>query len=311
MPIGARGLVLAPSEPTLAIPRGESAAPRALEPIPGLPELGYDLQRLQADFDIPIEVNARVLKFLREYQSPRSRRGFLRWISSSQRYAARFRTILRDHGVPEDLVFLAMIESGFATRAKSPAGAVGPWQLVAATGKQFGLRRDRWVDERRDPEKAARAAALFLRSLHGRMGDWHLACAAYNAGPERVARALRRGYGGFWQMEQHRVLPGETRDYVPKILAAAILTRYAEAFGLRVDRSRPEPWVEYELVVIPRSRPLSRLAGVAGVSVRALRDLNPELLGSVTPPRPYVLKIPRTSAAAFAANWPRLWSRRR
>jgi membrane-bound lytic murein transglycosylase D len=303
----AMGPLLDPA-PASPLPGTGSTAPPVLEPIPGLPELGYDLERLQADFDIPIEVNDRVLVQLREYQSPGSRRGLLRWIANAHRYGERYRAILQEHGVPGDLVYLAMIESGLSTHAVSSAGAVGPWQLIAATGKQFGLRRDRWVDERRDPEKSARAAARFLRHLHERMGDWHLAWAAYNAGPERVARALRRGHAGFWVMERG-VLPGETRAYVAKIIAAAILSRHPEAFGIRVDPLEPAPWVEYALVVIPRSTSLARLGRAAGVSARELRELNPELLTGATPPRPYLLKIPVASLGAFAENGARSWSR--
>ena len=303
----ATALLLAPLE-TLAPLDAPAPAP---EPIPGLPELGIDLARLQADFDIPIQVNARVLKHLREYASPGARRGFLRWIAVSQQYAEQYGAILEEHGVPRDLIYLAMVESGFRTHARSPVGAVGPWQFMVGTGRELGLRTDRWVDERRDPEKSARAAARFLRRLHDRLGDWHLAWAAYNAGAGRVTRALRRGYSDFWHLERQRLLPVETRDYVAKIIAAAILARHAAAFGLEVAPGRPGPWAEYELVIIPRARPLAPIARAAGVSVRALRELNPELRRDVTPPRPYVLRIPRTAAGALAENWPRIWPARR
>lgn len=306
---GATASLLAPLEAFARVE--ERASPETLEAIPGLPELGFDLARLQADFDIPIQVNARVLKHLREFASPGARRGFLRWIAGSQRYAERYGAILEEHGVPRDLIYLAMVESGFRTHARSPVGAVGPWQFMAGTGRELGLRTDRWVDERRDPEKSARAAARFLRRLHDSLGDWHLAWAAYNAGPGRVARALRRGYSDFWHMERQRVLPAETRDYVAKIIAAAILARHAAAFGLEVAPNAQGPWAEYEFVVIPRSRSLARIARAAGVSLRAVRELNPELRRDVTPPRPYVLRIPRTGAGTLAENWAAIGSPRR
>lgn len=291
-------LVVPPTEPSVLDRR--LRAP----PISELPELACDLVRLRAEYDIPIEINSQVVKAIRRFQSPDQRPTFVRWVSRSHRWAPRFRAILREQGVPGDLVYLAMVESGFSPHAQSPVGAVGPWQLLAATARQLGLRHDRWVDERRDPEKAARAAARFLRSLHARTGDWPLAWAAYNAGPTRVARAMRRGLAGFWEMERRRALPGETRGYVPRILAAAIIARHPEAFGFAADELAPEAWVDYEWVLVARTTPLARLAAAAGVTPRLLRELNPELRRARTPPRPYLLKIPRASAARFAERWP-------
>jgi membrane-bound lytic murein transglycosylase D len=292
----------------LALP---APAGRAAEPAPafGLPALAPDLTGLQADFDIPIAVNAQVLRAIREYRAPGARRGFARWLSRSRGLGPPLRAILREQGVPQDLIYLAMVESGFTMSARSAAGAVGPWQLIAATGRRFGLRVDRWVDERRDPEKAARAAALFLRALYVRTGDWHLAWAAYNAGPARLDRVLRRTPAGFWELERRRLLPAETRAYVPRILAAAIIARHPEAFGFREEELRPEGWVDYELVVIPRATSLARLAAVAGVELRALRALNPELRRGLTPPRAYLLKLPRAAAGVFAERWGELWPR--
>lgn len=275
--------------------------------IPGLPELEVDLERLRAQFDIPVEVNDEVIACIRRFQSPEVRPVVVRWLSRSQRYVPRFRAILRSQRVPEDLVYVAMIESGFVPHATSRARAVGIWQFIASTGHAYGLRSDSWVDERRDPEKAATAAARYLRALHERTGDWHLALAAYNAGPGRITRALRKGYASFWEMARSPgVLPRETRAYVPNVLAAAIVARYPEAFGFREDEMEPLPWTEYEVVRIPRATSLALLARAAGVSVVELRELNPELRRGATPPRPYALKIPRAAKAVFASRWPRL-----
>jgi membrane-bound lytic murein transglycosylase D len=275
--------------------------------IPDLPEIDGDIDALQAEYDIPVVVNAEVIRYVRFYQSAEVRPHFVRWLSRSHRYAPRLRQILRGEGLPEDTIYLAMVESGFGNRATSAAHAVGPWQFLASTARQFGLRRDSWVDERRDPEKAARAAARFLRDLYRRTGNWHLAWAAYNAGPGRIARAQRLGYVGFWEMARaDGVLPGETRAYVPKIIAAAIIAKHAEAFGFGEDEVQPERWIEYEQVHVRRATPLSALAEAAGVSVADLLDLNPELRRTRTPPRRYVLRIPVDRASAFAERWPRM-----
>jgi membrane-bound lytic murein transglycosylase D len=274
-----------------------------------LPEIDHDLRRLRAEYDIPIDVNDSVVKYVRFFQSPKVRPHFVRWLSRAPRYVPRFREILREEGIPEDTVYLAMIESGFANLATSRAKAVGPWQFIRATGKRYGLRQDFWVDERRDPEKAARSAARFLKRLHRETGDWRLAWAGYNAGPNRIARAQRNGYVSFWDMAAVKsVIPPETRAYVPKLMAAAIIAKHPAAFGFEPHEIEAETWTEYEEVVLPRATELSFVAKAAGVPVDALLELNPELRRTCTPPRRYALKIPRHKAAVFAANWPRLSS---
>jgi membrane-bound lytic murein transglycosylase D len=292
--------------------RAEESAPATgrEEGIPELPEIEHDLRGLQAKYDIPIDVNEPVVTYIRFFQSPEIRPHFVRWLARSHRYAPRFREILREEGLPEDSVYLAMVESGFANLATSRARAVGAWQFIASTGKQFGLRQDFWVDERRDPEKAARAAARFLMELYREHGDWRLAWAAYNAGPGRISRARKLGYSGFWAMARaKRVLPAETRAYVPKIMAAAIVAKHAEAFGFGDGEVEPERWVSYHEVVVPRSTELSFVAEAARVDVDVLLDLNPELRRTCTPPRPYPVKIPRDNAQVFAGSWPRIAER--
>jgi membrane-bound lytic murein transglycosylase D len=289
-------------EPAPATDRGER--------IPELPEIEHDLRGLQAKYDIPIDVNEAVVRYIRFFQSAEVRPHFVRWLARSHRYAPRFRGILREEGLPEDTVYLAMVESGFAHRATSRARAVGAWQFIAATGKRFGLRQDFWVDERRDPEKAARAAALFLKELYLQHGDWRLAWAAYNAGPGRISRARKLGYPGFWEMARaKRVLPAETRAYVPKIMAAAIVAKHAEAFGFEDGELEPERWIDYREVMVPRTTELSFVAEAARVHVDVLLDLNPELRRTCTPPRTYAVKIPRHRAEVFAESWPRIAER--
>jgi membrane-bound lytic murein transglycosylase D len=274
--------------------------------IAGLPEIDHDLLRLQAEYDIPVEVNDAVVAYVRFFQSSGARPHFVKWLGRSFRYSAAFRRILREEGLPEDTIFLAMIESGFANHATSRARAVGPWQFIAPTGKRMGLAIDFWVDERRDPEKSARAAARYLKELQGQTGDWRLAWAGYNAGVGKIFKARKRGQLDFWSMARGRVLRRETKGYVPKLMAAAIITKHPEAFGFTPEEVTRERWTEYERVDIPRSVPLSAVARAAEVPERALLDLNPELRRTCTPPRGYALKVPKGQAEVFARNWERV-----
>ncbi len=287
--------------------RERGPAPEQGGRIAGLPELDHDLRQLQAEYDIPVEVNEKVISYVRFFQNvPLVRKHFVKWLGRSHKYIPAFRRILREEGLPEDTVYLAMIESGFANMATSRAKAVGPWQFIAETGRRMGLRQDFWVDERRDPEKAARAAARYLKELHQQTGDWRLAWAGYNAGVGKIYRAWAAGQKDFWSMAEGRVLKAETKGYVPKLMAAAIIAKHPEAFGFTASEIEAESWQDYELVTVPRATPLTAVAEAAGTTERAVLDLNPELRRSCTPPRPHVVKVPYGQAAAFAENWPDL-----
>ena len=195
---------------------------------------------------------------------------------------------MKEEGLPEDTVYLAMIESGFGNFAYSRARASGPWQFIASTGKIFGLTQDFWVDERRDPERSAHAAARFLKRLYDQTGDWRLAWAGYNAGVGRVRHARRNGYADFWAMAAapgKRVLRAETKGYVPKLMAAAILAKHPEAFGFKAEEIERQSWTDYAEVEIPSATLLSVVAKAAGVTERDIIDLNPELRRSCTPPQ--------------------------
>ena len=274
-----------------------------------LPELDHDLAQLQAEYDIPIEVNEAVVNYVRFFQSSAARGHFVKWLGRSHRYLDKYRAILKEEGLPQDTVYLAMIESGFGNFAYSRARASGPWQFIASTGKHFGLKQDFWVDERRDPERSARAAARFLKQLHEQTGDWRLAWAGYNAGVGRIFKARKKGYDDFWEMAAspgRKVLRAETKGYVPKLMAAAIVSKHPEAFGFKGDEIVPQSWTEYVEVEVPSATLLSALARAAEISEHDLIDLNPELRRACTPPRPYKLKIPVAQAETFAANWPEL-----
>jgi len=285
-------------------PRSEERGRIAL-----IPELDHGEPQLSAEYDIPVDVNDSVVSYIRFFQSRLVRPHFVKWLGRSHRYLERYRQILREEGLPEDTVYLAMIESGFANFAQSRARAVGPWQFIASTGKLFGLRQDFWVDERRDPEKSARAAARYLKELREQTGDWRLAWAGYNAGAGTIFRAKSKGYQDFWSMAEtkgRKILRAETKGYVPKLMAAAIVSKHPEAFGFMPEEIEPERWPDYVEVKVEEAAPLAAVARAAGVPEHVLVDLNPELRRACTPPRPYQLKLPRDAAPAFAAAWPEL-----
>jgi membrane-bound lytic murein transglycosylase D len=213
------------------------------------------------------------------------------WMSRAGRYLGMIRDVLRRNGLPEDLAFTAMIESGFNPLAVSRAGAKGLWQFMASTARRYGLRVDQWVDERLDPEKATGAAAAYFRDLHGIFGSWTLAQAAYNAGEMKVLRALRTsGAKDFWPLTGTGHLARETKEFVPQIQAAVLIGRDPARYGFEVKD--PEP-AALERVPVPPATDLRMLAHAAGMPSDTLRMLNPVLVRGVTPPGgPYDLKIP-------------------
>jgi membrane-bound lytic murein transglycosylase D len=286
------------------------SAPESMGRVALLPELDHDLRRLQAEYDIPIEVNEQVVAYVRFFQrNPVVRKHFVRWLGRSSKYIPTFRRILREEGLPEDTVYLAMIESGFANLVTSRAKAVGQWQFIAPTGKRMGLRQDFWVDERRDPEKAARAASRYLKELYGQTRDWRLAWAGYNAGVGKIYQAWRRGQQDFWTMTRGRVLKAETKGYVPKLMAAAIIAKHTDAFGFTKEEIEAEHWQDYDEVSVQQATPIAAIAEAAEVPERAVLELNPELRRTCTPPRPYTVKLPKGRADEFARNWPNLSER--
>jgi membrane-bound lytic murein transglycosylase D len=217
--------------------------------------------------------------------------------------------------MPEDLVYLSMIESGFNPNARSHANAVGLWQFMAPTARGYGLRVDEYVDERRDPEKSTDAALRYLRDLHDQLGSWYLAAAAYNGGDGRVSRALaaetgrRRGDSDedFWRI-RHR-LPRETREYVPLMVAAALVGKEPGKYGLGdVERWMP---LRADTVAVPADTRLETVAEAAGVSEREVTRLNPHLVRKVTPPgkKSFAVRIPQGRGEAFAGAFPALHAR--
>ncbi len=267
-----------------------------------------------AEYDIPLVVNKRVLYYLRHFQSKKGRKFFSRWLARSPRYLPMTVEILREEGLPEDLAFIAMIESGFNPRAYSSARAVGVWQFMPRTGRHFGLNSNWWVDERRDPEKATHAAAKYLKILYKRFNSWELAAASYNAGEGRVAKALRRyRTDDYWELVKHRrSLKLETRDYVPKLMAAMMIAKNPEHYGFTgIDYEEP---VYYDKAAVNQATDLRVIARAAGTTAKELRRLNPELKRWLTPPvkdTPYEIRLPEGSLAAYTSNMEKIPKRER
>lgn len=257
----------------------------------------------------PVEVNGVVERFLERFQTSPRREVVGRWLDRSSRYLDMIRQVFRKKGLPEELAFTAMIESGFNPVAVSRAGAKGLWQFMEQTGRRYGLKVDRWVDERLDPEKSTEAAADYLKDLFAQFGHWFLAQAAYNAGEVKVARAVGRARSNdFWTIARGRWLREETKQFVPQIQAAALIAREPERYGFQVT---PEEPLAYEVVTVPFSVELKQLEGLAGLESRALSDLNPELRRGVTPPGGvYALKVPSGAASSVAEALDRLSAQR-
>ncbi|MCB2199587.1 LysM peptidoglycan-binding domain-containing protein [bacterium] len=241
---------------------------------------------------IPDTVNAKVERMLTYFtENPRGRKAMTIWLERAGAMIPRMTPILRQHGVPEDLVYLSMIESGFRNDARSWARAVGPWQFIYSTGKTFDLEADWWYDERRDPELATHAASRFLRQLYEHLGDWYLALSAYNCGEGRVRREIRRSGGrDFWNM---RRLPSQTRNYVPTFLAARKIASDPEAYGFApIDFKAHTP---RDTVYVDEPIELNAIAEALEIEAKVLRDLNPALLRWCTPPN-------RTKAMLFVPD---------
>ena len=243
-------------------------------------------------FDIPVVYNDAVKGWIKYFLN-RGRGFFERYSARAGRYAPILGKILEEHGLPRDLIFLAMAESGFQTKAKSWAKAVGPWQFMPYTGKVYGLHIDWYKDERRDPIKASIAASKYLRKLYGDFGSWELAAAAYNAGEGKVGRAIRRyKTENFWKLRRGRYLKRETKNYVPKIMALAIIGKNLKSFGFDgVEFHEP---LDFEEITVSPATDLYSLADYLGEDFEEMQRLNPEILRWFTPPneKEYRLRVP-------------------
>lgn len=260
---------------------------------------------------VPLVMNDRVQDWINYFQG-NGRDRFELYLQRSGKYIPMMRKILRQYGLPEDLVYLAMIESGFNPHAYSRARATGAWQFIYRTGVRYGLRVDTWVDERRDPEKSTVAAAKYLKDLHDRFNHWYLAAAGYNAGEGKIDRAIRRyRTEDFWEMSRHRYLKRETKDYVPKLIAAAFISKDPGKYGFK--NVRYEEPVNFDTVTIDSPTDLRVIAQCAGVPYEEIKLLNPELTHWVTPPNypNYRIKIPAKGTKEFLMRFSALTSQER
>src|SRR6516165_1030986 len=290
---------------------GFSEAPAVPAPIDEVAEMTFPVDpRLKEraeeaakniSHDLPLTVNDYVLSFVNFFQTPRGRDIVETGLRRAGRYRDMISRVLREEGLPQDLIYLAQAESAFQPLALSRAGARGIWQFVAYRGRQYGLQRTWWVDERQDPEKATRAAAQHLRDLYGLFGDWYLAMAAYNCGPGNVQKAIERtGYADFWELYNRKALPRETKNYVPIIIALTLIAKDAAHYNILAD---PEAPVATDVVKPGRPIDLRLVAETIDVDVETLRILNPSLLRMATPEEPsFELHLPQGTGEKFTAE---------
>ncbi len=257
-------------------------------------------------YDFPVTINKQVEFYLDLFQN-RQRKYFQRWLARSTLYVPYIQEELTKAKLPTDLAYLAMIESGFNPSAYSKAHAAGLWQFIRGTGRNYGLRIDSWVDERREPVKATKAAIGYLSKLYAEFDDWYLAVAAYNAGEGKIGRAIKKyKTRDFWELASHRYLKLETKRYVPKLIAAIIISRDPEKYGFHeIQYMQPD---QFDLITVPAGTDLAAVAVTANTSVKKLRKLNNELRKSRTPPnqKKYILRIPDGSYNMVAQNMKRL-----
>lgn len=251
-------------------------------------------------FDIPIAYNDRVKRWLSYFQTS-GRSSFKRYLERAARYMPFILSELEAAGLPQDLAYVAMIESGFQPDAKSHAKAVGLWQFMARTGQRYGLRVSWWLDERRDVEKSTRAAIAYMSELHKMFGSWYLVAASYNMGESGVVRMMKRhGTNDFWKLADAGALPEETTNYVPKILAATLISKAPALYGFR-DLNPMAP-LSFDYFLAPSGTDLGHLAAHLGVSEKHMEELNPEIIQGFVPSeaRAHRIRVPRGATVAAA-----------
>lgn len=251
-------------------------------------------------FDIPVTYNAQVRSWLRYFQTT-GRTTFKRWLERSARYMPLIQYELTQAGLPQDLAYVAMIESGFVPHARSHAGALGMWQFIAPTAKRYGLKIDWWIDERQDFLKSTRAAIRYMSDLYRQFGSWYLVAASYNMGENGVRRLIKKhGTRNFWELAARGALPLETRNYVPKIIASILISKAPALYGFR-DLEYQLP-LSYETVTVPGGTDIVNLAAYLGVSSKYLLGLNPELLKGFIPRevQSHEIRVPKGAVTAVA-----------
>lgn len=263
------------------------------------------VRKLAGSSDVPIDLTDRVRDKIRFFQT-NGAKVIRTWFQRSGVYDDLIRSTLREEGLPEDLIYLSMIESGFNPRAYSRARAIGLWQFIRHTGRFYGLKSTTWVEERRDPAKATHAAARHLKHLYDLFGDWRLVISAYNCGQGRLDRAIKQaGTDDFWQLDS---LPRETKNHLPKFMAAALIGRDPEFFGIH-DIAFDEP-LAFDVVKVSEAVDLRVAAECAGTTYDRMRSLNPELKLGYSPPvsgqKQYALRVPLGTSDRFVTRYARI-----
>jgi len=270
------------------------------EPSPPIVDAVYFAEQLFESSDTAVLADARVTAQI-EYFSTTGKPAFQQWLDRSARFLPLMKEIFRENELPEDLVYVAMLESGLRMNAVSRSKAVGPWQFMSITAKTYGLKMDRWIDERRDPVKSTQAAAAYLRDLYRHFGSWRLALASYNAGEGRISRALFHSQDNdLPDLYESTILHRETRNYVPRLLAAILIARDPDRYGFIVKNGNT---FSYDEVFIDESTDLGDIASLVGCTYEDLRDLNPELKTRISPPyiNQYILRLPAGTKESYRA----------
>ncbi len=253
------------------------------QPRPPRPESTLDAKEIEHEYVLKTkEDHPKVKKWL-EYYSVKDRKRFQRFLNRGARYKRVIQDLLVTNGLPPDLYYLGILESGYVTKAVSRAGAVGPWQFMGPTGRQYGLKINNYVDERQDPIRSTMAAIRYLKELYRQKGSWYLALAAYNAGPGRVRRAMRRGgVKNYWALTRRRLLPYDTREYIPQFLAILTIGKNLEKFDFV---EKPEEYLQpMELVKVPSPVKFDKISQATGYDLSVIEELNPHLFKKMTPP---------------------------
>jgi LysM repeat protein len=246
-------------------------------------------------FNIPVELNEYVDYYIYLFTETKFRDHLEKWLRRYFKYEKMIREIIRSYGLPDDLVFVAMAESGFSTRAVSPMSAVGPWQFIEETARKYNLKIDLWIDERKDLIKSTHSALNYLKDLYDMFGDWYLAWAGYNAGEKRIEKAIEKAGGkkDYWYFVKRGLIPRETQGYVPKIIALALITKNLEKFGFSKDDFKDESKFDFDTVKVSKQIDIFSLSKICECDVIDLWELNPSLRLPVTPPYEFDLKVPK------------------
>lgn len=251
-------------------------------------------------FDIPITYNAKVSQWVKYFQN-RGKKWFQVWLDRSEKYIPHIHRLLDQQGLPRDLCYLAMVESGFSSQAVSTADAVGYWQFILPTAKRYGLKHNWWIDERRDIIKSTWAASRYLSDLKKQFGSWYLAASAYNMGETRLRKLIvKHKTTDYWVLSQKKDFPKETRDYIPKLIAATMISKAPKLYGFRKPSAIP---LEYNYTYVPGGTDLFRLAEHLEVNRTELTQLNPELIHGIVPRQvqSHRIRIPMGSAKKVAS----------